>query len=493
VSIVRAPATIDVGVTTTLTGQALGGRPPYTPAWSLSTGNITSAWSIEWTAPSAPRTIQALFEVQDGNGWVVSTSVSIRVVPGPFVELSAFHSVADVGLPFLFQLNVTGGVGPLAVHWAIVNGSSNGSTVVPGDGTYAAAVVPASPGPVWVVSSVVDTWNRSFSGSSPLGRATASPSLAPASVPFAEVGYPTYVSVAVADGTPPFVWSAPPVAGVSSETPSQGTLLADGAISLSVTFDRTGNYSLPVRIADASGAIRESNVSIVVAGGLNVSVALGSPTVAVGATVSVVASVSGGLPPYAYRFSLSDNEQTSGNVSAPGPVRWSATPVAAGYLTLHGSVVDGTGRVANVMLTLYVGASGGSSAPTAASSPGAGPLAAGAAAAGAIVGIVGVFLLRRWWRWPSRPGPSEPAGRAERAVVREILAESDDGMDRATLELLAEERRLTSTDVASALSAWQRAGRVRVEEADDGREVVRWVAPSAGAAAAKPEPVEEEP
>jgi hypothetical protein len=386
---------------------------------------------------------------------------------------------------------VTGGVGPFAVQWAIVGGSSNGSTVVPGDGTYVGAVVPESPGPVWVIGSVVDTWNRSFSGSSPLGHATASPSLVPGSVPFAEVGYPTPVSVVVADGTPPFAWSVSPVPGVSSESPTDGTLLEDGAIAFQVTFDRPGNYSLPVRLADAAGLVREANVSLVVSGGLNLSVALGSPTVTVGATVSVVASITGGLPPYAYRFALSDNEQTSGNVSSAGPVRWSATPVTTGYLSLHGTVVDGTGRIANVTLTLYVGSPTASSGSTAGAPSDAGPVAAGAAAAGAVLGIVGVVLLRRWWRWPSRRAPPEPAGRAERAVVRELLADADDGMDRATLELLAEERHLTPSDVATALAAWERAGRVQTEEADDGREVVRWVAGSAVPAGTKP--AEEEP
>jgi hypothetical protein len=491
VSILGAPAAIDAGVRVTLTGQAFGGQPPYSPVWSLATGSILTGWSVDWTSPSTSQTVLALFEVQDRTGWVASTTTSIRVVPDPFVELAAPHALGDIGLPFLFNVTVTGGVGPFALDWSVVNGTSTGSTVLPYDGTYVGAVVPSSPGPVWIVGSIVDHWNRSFSGSTPVGRATAPPSLAPETVPFAEVGYPTLVSVAVAEGAPPFVWSAPAVAGVSMELPPDGTLPGDGPLTFRVTFDHTGNYSLPVRVEDASGAVRETNVSVVVTGGLNLSVALGSPTTVVAETVSVVATISGGLPPYFYRFSLSDNEQTSGNASFAGPVRWSATPVSVGYLTLRGTVVDGTGRVANVTLTLYITGSPGAAVPSSNGGGGAGPLAIGAAAAGAVLALVAGFVVRRWWRWPKRAGRTETAGRSERAVVRELLADAEEGIDRATLELLAEERRLSPADVSTALAAWQRVGRVRIEEADDGREVVRWVPASpTGTAAGDETPAE---
>jgi hypothetical protein len=59
--------------------------------------------------------------------------------------------------------------------------------------------------------------------------------------------------------------------------------------------------------------------------------------------------------------------------------------------------------------------------------------------------------------------------------------------------LLAEERHLSADDVTTALAAWQRAGRVRLEEADDGREVVRWVAPSPAGPVARDDQAAEEP
>lgn len=498
VTIVSMPSTVDTGVTVTLVGQALGGEPPYTPEWILQFGSVTSGWSVSWTSPSSPRTVNVIFEVRDRSNWVVTALGTITVVASPFLELSGAGGLGDVGLPFLFHANVTGGVGPFALRWSLVNGSSNGSSTVPVDGAYTGAVVPEGPGPMWVVGSVVDSWNRSFAATSPLGRATAPPSLIPASVPYAEVGYRTPISVGVADGTPPFVWSAPAVPGVSSETPTDGTLASDGAIDLAVTFDHGGNYSVPLRLEDGSGAVVETNVTVVVAGGLNLSLVLASPTAIAGQPVGVVGTISGGLPPYSYRFALSDNEQSSGNVSLPGPVRWDATPASAGYLTLRGSVTDGTGRVANVTVTLYVTPSSVGTILSPAGLGGSDALAFAGLVVGAGAALVGVFVVRRRWRWPKRTGPTDTPDRAGRSVIRELLAEADDGIDRATLDLLAEERHVTSTEVTAALASWQKAGRVRIEEVEDGREVVRWVAASPGTplTAASPTdtaPAEEEP
>jgi hypothetical protein len=486
-SLDSVPASVDVGVTVTLTGSASGGTGPYQPYWSLETGNVSAGWSIRWTAPDVERTVPVLFGVRDGAGTLASTTAMIHVVADPFLELSGAGDLGDVGVPFFFQANLSAGDGPFTVDWTVPGGASNGSAVVPSDGTYDLAVVPNAPGPVWVLGSVVDAWNRSFNGLAPVGRATPPPSLTPASVPFAEVGYPTPVAIEVADGTPPFAWSVAPVVGVTAEAPADGSIGSDGAIALTVTFDRTGTIVLPVSVVDGSGVTVSANVTVTVASGLNLSVVLGTSDPVAGATVPVHATISGGLPPYGYRLSLSDAETCVGNESDPGTVTWTAAPVSGGYLTLRGSVTDATGRTANVTFTVYVAPAGSAPTPV--------PLAGGPSAtsgwllggtlAGAVLALVGGFAVRRWVHWPRRsPGGAASPG-AGRSVVRELLAGAEDGVDRSTLELLAGERHLSSEDLTAALSAWQAAGKVRIDDDGEGREVVRWVAapPSPGAPA----------
>jgi hypothetical protein len=471
-----APQTVDVGVTVTLTGSATGGLGTEVPYWSLSFGTLTAGWSVRWTAPDASRSVAVLFDVRDGSGESASASATIAVVAPPFLELASPGGLGDVGVPFVFDANLTGGAGPYTLDWSVSGGDSNGSAVVPSDGTYSLAVVPVVPGPVWVLGSVVDTWNRSFDGLTPVGRAMAPPVLAPASVPFAEVGYRTAISVGVADGTPPFAWSIPPVAGVSAESPSGGTLGSDGTVAIAVTFDQPGTVELPVSVVDGSGLSASTNVTVDVEPGLNLTVALGSGAPVAGSGVPVHTTISGGLPPYQYVLTLSDGESTRGNASSTGAVTWTAEPVAAGYLTLRGSVTDSTGRTANVSFTVYV-AGAAPPDPALASEPtlGEGGVLVGAVA-GALLALIGGVAVRRWVRWPWRRRDPPAPGTAGRSVVRELLAGAEDGIDRSTLELLAEERHLTSDEVAQGIAAWQKAGRVRLDDDGDGREVVRWVA-----------------
>ncbi|MCI4362243.1 MAG: hypothetical protein L3J77_03530 [Thermoplasmata archaeon] len=478
VAIDQPPVEIDERANVTLTGIALGGVPPYDAFWSMATGEITPGWSIPWTAPAQPTQVHALFEVRDHEGSVALVQAAISVVATPFLELSGLGAVGDVGVPFLFSVNVSGGVGPFDVRCSVVDGASNETTAAPSDGTFTAAVVPESPGPVWVVGTVTDADGRSFSAVTPVGRATPPPVLSAANVPFAEVGYLTPLAVAVAEGTPPFSWSVAVVPGVSAISPATGTLGSDGAIPLSATFDRAGLFAIPVALVDASGVSVATNLSVNVSAGLNLTIAPGaSPSVA-GAPLPLRATISGGLPPYQYRIVLSDNELSEGNASQVGPIDWTATPVVAGYLGVHASVRDSTGRVANVTFTIYVAPAGAASAGIAPSSA-AGTLAALATAGGSIAALAGTFVIRRWWRRRSTATPRSPPDGPGRTVVRELLAESEDGLDRSTLELLAEERHLSGPELSAAIAAWQRSGRVRVDDDGDGRQVVRWVPPTA--------------
>ncbi|MGI0130943.1 MAG: hypothetical protein ACREEC_12475 [Thermoplasmata archaeon] len=183
----------------------------------------------------------------------------------------------------------------------------------------------------------------------------------------------------------------------------------------------------------------------------------------------------GGLPPYRYRMTLSDNAIATGNASVAGRIDWVAIPVAAGYLTVQGSVTDSTGRTANVTFTVYVAPGTGTSGSSAGTMAGAGAIALAGAGAGAALSVFGAFAVRRWLRRRVPNGATARSGEAERTIVRELLADAEDGIDRSTLGLLAEERRVSPAVLDEAIAAWKRAGRVRVDEDGEGREVVRWI------------------
>ena len=488
VGIQSSPAVVDAGVSTDLVGFAFGGSGPYQPYWSLATGQLSPGWSIRWTAPEQPTSVNALFEVRDHAGILGEATSTIRVVAAPFLEVGGSAGVGDVGAPFLFPVNLTGGVGPFQVHFRLLAGSSNSSIIAPSDGNWTGAVVPANPGPVWVLGSVTDADNQSFTAVSPVGRASAPPTLSATSVPFAEVGYPTPLPVSIADGTPPFAWSAVLVPGVSAVTPAAGTLPEDGPVPLSATFDRAGLYALPLRVVDGSGVSVSTNLSVNVSAGLNISVSTGTGSPVAGAPLALVATVGGGLPPYSYRMTLSDNELASGNTSAAGRIAWTATPVAAGYLVVKGTVTDSSGRAANATFTLYVSPAADRSGSSGGLSTGAGLLALGGAGAGAFLVVFGAIAVRRWLRRRPATGTAAGAPDGARSAVRELLAEADDGIDRSTLGLLAEERGVGGAELDTALAEWQRAGRIQVDDDGEGRRIVRWVPRPVGPRSPGPPP-----
>ena len=478
-TIVSAPAALDLGGRTVLRGLVLGGIEPFSPYWGLALGQVSPGWTMNWTAPAQATVVQALFSVRDSSGASSQAMTRIAVVPPPFLEVGGANVVGDVGAPMRFPVNITGGVGPFTLRWGIVGGASNGSTSPPQDGPFTAAVVPETVGTVWVLASITDADNRSFSAVAPVGRATSAPAIVSSGVPFAEVGYATAIPVNVVGGTPPFSWAVPAAAGVSAFSSSGGVLATDGPLAIAATFDRPGSVVVPFEVVDGAGVSAAANVSVNVSAGLNLSVGFSPGAPAAGSPLGVRATISGGLPPYAYRLVLSDDESTSGNTSLPGALQWSATPVATGYLTLRGSVTDSTGRTSNVSVTVYIAAPGdrGTVAPP---SLDAGALGAAAAVGGAAAALVLPYAFRRWRARPRSTPPVPELGGPARALVRELLAESPDGIDRTTLEMLAEERQVGPSELDAALSAWQRAGRVRLEE-EDGRQLVHWVARKDGA------------
>jgi hypothetical protein len=485
--IVNPPSVVDVGTTIAFQGAATGGTPPYEGFWGVNVGNVVDGMAFTWNFTGSSSPVVVWFEVRDHGGSVAQTSTTLHVVRPPELAMEGMDALGDVGVPLPFTLTVSGGVPPFRIDCTSPNGSSTSVSTATEDGNVTAAVVPESVGPVWVVGTVTDADERSASAVLPVGQATALPVLVATSVPSAEVGYPTAIPVAVEGGVPPFAWSTAALAGVSDVAPSSGSVGADGPIPLTVTFDGPGTYELPVSIVDATGLVARTNVSVNVSAGLNLTLTPSTASPDAGAALALRMLIGGGIPPYAYRISLSDNEGTSGTASASGPLTWSATPVAAGYLTVRGVVTDATGRSANVTFTIWVSGGGaveGSGTP--ASSSSLGGIALASALAGAVVSLFGAFAVRRWLGRLRGPAASAPSDGAGPRVVREILAECEDGIDRATLELLAEERHVGAAEVAAALATWQRAGRVRVAPDDDGHEVVRWVPPASGSAPVAP-------
>lgn len=286
--------------------------------------------------------------------------------------------------------------------------------------------------------------------------------------PVTEVGSPVELRAIAQNGAIPLVWTVASSLPTLNATQGSGLLLADGEIWWNATFAVPGSALLNVTTFDAVGAIASADTSVDVL--LPVGVNLTVPTTAqgVGATFAVRADIRGGAPPYAFRFALSDGELTSGNLSGPGLVPWWLTPPQPGVYTLSIRITDGLGRSVTAESSVRVG--GAVSTPAGASSL----LSIGTAVAllGGLLGVGGLYLLRRRAGARRRPDPGE--GSNAFPVLRR-LAQDSEVLDRETLLLLAEEEGISPGQATEALGRLARAGYVILESGPGDEPTVRWI------------------
>lgn len=88
--------------------------------------------------------------------------------------------------------------------------------------------------------------------------------------------------------------------------------------------------------------------------------------------------------------------------------------------------------------------------------------------------VHGSRVARNWWGWLLPRRTPSPAPRPDPVpIVRSIIAACD-GVDRSTVELLAEERGVDAASVSRTLERMRRDGSLRYERGTDGEEVLAW-------------------
>ncbi|HEV2450044.1 MAG TPA: hypothetical protein VGU43_06525, partial [Thermoplasmata archaeon] len=266
-------------------------------------------------------------------------------------------------------------------------------------------------------------------------------------------------------------------------SPRFGHLAGDGSFSWNGTPSAAGSGELLLSVVDASGAEVGENLSVRALPALSASLLVEAASPASGAPLPIGFSITGGAAPYRYSFQLSDGLSYSGNLSLAGPGSWTAPAPPTGFLLVRFTVSDALGFRNQSALTVAIGpgsAPGGSSpASSGHNSSGSGSVGPAAWAgwlflpAAALFG--GLWFLRS--RRPSRPAApaSEPTGALP--TVRRLLREMD-GLDRESLELLAEEEGIDPESSRRALDRWIALGRVESLEDAEEPAVYRWREPT---------------
>ncbi len=459
----------DVGYPLELSAFVEGPAPvPFVCIWTdnVGTGHTGPTWTF---TPEAPGLLDVTLRVEMPSGTDEGAAVSIQIVPPPSLAATMAFGQVEENTPVPWFLHVEGGVPPLNVTWNATDGGGAGSFVASQDGNYSEVLDFGSPGPAYVEAHVVDSLGAVFSVDLP--PVTVVPPglvrLMPASL-VAEVGYPTATTVLVAAGTPPFRWTLSSTLPLRPGTASSGAFPSDGLYSWNLTFLQAGAATLNLSLLDGLGVPDNATTVVTVVPPLGVNVTDGPA--GPGDAFEVMLGVAGGVPPYAYRMTLSDGEEANGSLSVPTILREAFEPSAPGVYVEHIDVTDALGAswtaTQQVLVDRTPDPSSGSSETS----------AAGVVALCVLVAIAGTLALFRW-RHHRRAAPDSARAPSALPTVRSIL-EREQVLDRETLLLLGEEAGESSDAVSTALQTLLQTGLVTEEAGPGSDQVLRWRGPT---------------
>jgi hypothetical protein len=447
-----------------------GAGGPYRYGWTDTLDETHAGLSEDGMIAPQTGSVGVGLTAWDALNDSADAAASVGVGPLPSIAISPDEGSGDVGLPVPFTISVFGIRPPFSVAWwALPAGAVNRSTL-DGPASWEASAVTTSPGFLWVEASVVDNGSSTASVEDIVADVHPRPtfqlqSLAPA----AEVGRPTTVTGLVADGAPPFSWSAATDLPVGNVSGASGFAGPSSLVAWSGTFGAAGNATVRFDLEDAAGVALAANLSFRVAGSLAPQLTVGAGAGDAGSDLSLQLNVSGGVPPYVYSVNLSDGERFAGLAPGAGSVRWTAHPQHPGPLVIDASVHDALADAANVSVSTAVLGTAAIAAP-----PAAGIALSNYAGGGVGLTLLAGAVLVLWRRARRGRGPVPP-DRAERAVqaIGRLIRDGEE-VERLTLTVLAEEDGLTPAEVEAAVRTLRARGQVVVEAGAEGSELLRW-------------------
>lgn len=432
VAVSATPDPVDEGVSVALNASFHLGTGPFTYAWNLGDGNVTSV-AAPFHVYAVPGNYTAAVTVTDSAGHSGTASQIISVVATIAVNPVALDNPGDAQIAIPFSAGLFGGTSQVSYSWLF------------GDGGASSA---AAPSHVYAVSGhdTVQLWANDSGGGKAYATFTAvvNPALLvsiSANPSSPSVGQLVNFSATVSGGTAPytFAWSF-----------GDGGTGGDLA-NISHIFTTNGPFGAMVTVTDLGGGQASASDNLSVA--LNLTI-LGSWHLGASPLpVSFQSVVHGGVPGYSYSWAFGDG----GTSSLPST---SHTYSAAGDYLAVLSVTDRVGHLGVTTWSVLV-------------APGGGPISAGLSSAtsslsvgaattfeAAISGGTGGYIVG--WQTPSGlscDGTSLlsemcSSSHAGTYVVGLVVSDSTGASARATTTLVVTETSSVSTPPISPLHAW---------------------------------------
>ena len=477
VAIVTPSPVVDPSVPFTLHAEVAGGLPPFEYLWTSTT--LGSNRSANWTVSlGTGATTTFSLEVADAASDWGTANLSVQTGLPLAVSATATSVPVDEGEIVPVNVSVAGGVAPYSLRWTAPDEGESGVVPIPSPGTTPVPVAANATGPGWVELDLTDSVGGEATYVAALPRSCPLPIVTVTSIPGeGEVGHPWSLVAAITGGAPPLSWKVNALGPVTSTSSAAGSAVAGGAIQWSGSVAAAGNLSVVVDVVDARGSSASDSVMVPIVAAVSDTLVVATLPVANGTPLLLSGAVAGGLPPYRYAFSLGDGESATGNLTTPGEVNWTATPLLAGYVVASFGVTDALGYSTETTLTVRVmpATANGEADPSPSGSEGAGTVGPWIAAL-LLVTVTAYGALRyaraRRRRVPARAEPPELA-------LLERWTSSPDGVDRERLEELAKGEEISPGRLNQLLAETERDGRIERWSHTDG-ERLHWAGTASG-------------
>lgn len=333
-----APTPVTQGHSVLLEANVSGGAVPLRFSYSgLPAGCSTQNAANLTCIPAIAGTFPINVVVTDASSTTADATTTLVVDPRPAIRsLTALPPAIDLGMSVRFAVNSTGGTGTVTYRW-----SSLPAGCLPVDAP-SFSCSPSNPGRFTVNVSVVDAESVSTNSSVvlPVNMDLANASASAASGVI-DLGDSSRVTASVVGGSAPYAyqWAGLPVGCSSRSGPT-----------ISCTPLETGSFEVRVTITDSAGAnLTAATVLVVHADPKVTAVGLPANGSDAGHPVAIAPAVTGGTPPFEYRYPLLPVGCTGANLSV-----LVCTPTVAQTVVVQVSVTDSRGRTATASGSLRV-------------------------------------------------------------------------------------------------------------------------------------------
>ncbi len=245
---------IDVGQSTTLTANVIGGTAPYTYYWTWNgnhiAGNTQTITFFGNSSTVGNDVVDVL--VTDSLGSTASGSGNVVVDTAPTVTITLHPGTSvDVGNTIYISYNITGGTAPFTVGNYLAYNAFGWNAIIPGN-----SFVFTNPGNYTISLNVTDGTGTKVTGSIPV-RINKLPQIISFTAPTPYTGQQTTLSNTTIYGTSPFTYGYTVNAVVSGNYVATSNFTQSGN---SFAFTVPGNYFITLTATDAMGAMATNSM-----------------------------------------------------------------------------------------------------------------------------------------------------------------------------------------------------------------------------------------